>query len=125
MKLEGPTVIGKSVTINGQISSREDVTLDGLVEGKVSLPDSRLTLGPNARIKADIEAQDVVIYGLVEGNIHSKGRVELRDSAVVRGDLIAGRLSIEENTTIKGKVELLESAAIKAPKLEAAEVAHA
>lgn len=120
MKLEGPTVIGKSVTINGQISSREDVTLDGHVEGKVSLPDSRLTLGPNARIKADIEAQDVVIYGLVEGNIRATGRIELREAAIMRGDLVAGRLSIEENTTIKGKVELLESGAIKAPKSEVA-----
>lgn len=119
MKLEGPTVIGKSVTINGQISSREDVTLDGLVEGKVSLPESRLTLGSNARIKADIEAQDVVIYGLVEGNIRATGRIELREAAVVRGDLVAGRLSIEENTTLKGKVELLESSAIKASKAEA------
>lgn len=113
MKPEGPTVIGKSVTINGQISSREDVSLDGLVEGKISLPESRLTLGPNARIKADIEAQDVVIYGLVEGNIRATGRIELRESAILRGDLVAARLSIEENTTLKGKVELLESSALK------------
>lgn len=120
MKLEGPTVIGRSVTINGQISSREDVTLDGLVEGKVTLPESRLTLGPNARIKADIEAQDVVIYGTVEGNIRATGRIELREAAIIRGDLVAGRLSIEENTTIKGKVELLASGAVKAPRAEVA-----
>lgn len=111
MKPEGPTVIGKSVTINGQISSSEDVSLDGVVEGKISLPQSRLTLGPNARIKADIEAQDVVIYGLVEGNIRATGRIELRESAVLTGDIVASRLSIEENTSIKGKVELLDSGA--------------
>ena len=107
---EGTSVIGRSVTINGQISASEDVSIDGLVEGTISLPNSRLTLGPNARVTADIEAQDVVIYGLVEGNIHATGRIELRESAVLRGDLVASRLSIEENTSIKGKVELLDAA---------------
>jgi cytoskeletal protein CcmA (bactofilin family) len=122
MKLEGPTVIGKSVTINGQISSNEDVSLDGVVEGKISLPQSRLTLGPNARIKADIEAQDLVIYGHVEGNVRATGRIELRESAVLMGDIVASRLSIEENTSIKGKVELLDSGlagASSAPKPQA------
>lgn len=109
MKPEGPTVIGKSVTINGQISASEDVSVDGVLEGKISLPQSRLTLGPNARIKAEIEAQDVVIYGRVEGNIRATGRIELRESAVLLGDIVASRLSIEENTSIKGKVELLEA----------------
>lgn len=109
MKPEGPTVIGRSVSINGKISAQEDVSLDCMMEGSISLPAGRLTVGPNARVKADIEAQDVVIYGLVEGNIHASGRIELRESAVVLGDLVANRLSIEENTSIKGKVELLES----------------
>ena len=108
---EGPTTIGKSVTINGQLSANEDVSIDCVIEGTISLPQSRLTVGPNARVKADIEAQDVVIYGLVEGNIRAKGRIELRDSAVMSGDLVASRLSIEENTSIKGKVELLDSGA--------------
>lgn len=80
------------------------------MEGSVSLPNGRLTVGPNARVKADIEAQDVVIYGLVEGNIRASGRIELRESAVMLGDLVASRLSIEENTSIKGKVELLDTA---------------
>lgn len=109
MKPEGPTVIGRSVSINGNIYAKEDVSLDCPVEGSISLPESRLTVGPNARVKADIEAQDVVIYGHVEGNIRATGRIELRESAVMLGDLVASRLSIEENTTVKGKVELLES----------------
>ena len=86
--------------------------MDGVVEGTIALPDrSRLTLGPNARVLADISAGDVVIYGHVEGNIHASGRIELRDSSVVKGDIVAGRLSIEENASIKGKVELSETAA--------------
>jgi cytoskeletal protein CcmA (bactofilin family) len=109
MKLpEGSTAIGRSVTIRGELSGKEDLYMDGIVEGTISLPENRLTVGPNARVLADINAHDVVIYGHVEGNIHSQGKIELRESAVVRGDIVAERLSIEENASIKGKVELSE-----------------
>jgi cytoskeletal protein CcmA (bactofilin family) len=107
---EGSTVIGRSVTIRGELSGREDLYMDGVVEGTIALPESRLTVGPNARVMADIEARDVVVYGLVEGNIRAAGRIELRESAVVRGDIAAERLSIEENASIKGRVELSEIA---------------
>jgi cytoskeletal protein CcmA (bactofilin family) len=108
---EGSTVIGRSVTIHGELSGKEDLYMDGVVEGTISLPESRLTVGPNARVLADVDARDVVIYGLVEGNIRAAGRVELRESGIMRGDIVAGRLSIEENATIKGKVEVSETAA--------------
>jgi cytoskeletal protein CcmA (bactofilin family) len=106
---EGSTVIGRSVTIHGELSGKEDLYLDGVIEGTISLPENRLTIGPNARVQADLKVHDVVIYGHVEGNIHASGRIELRESAVVRGDIIAERLSIEENASIKGKVELSET----------------
>ena len=107
--IEGSTVIGKSVTIRGELSGKEDLYMDGMVEGTISLPESQLTVGPNARVLADISARDVVIYGVVEGNIRASGRVELRESGVLKGDLVAGRLSIEENASIKGRVELSEA----------------
>jgi len=107
---ESSTVIGKSVTIRGELSGKEDLYMDGTVEGTISLSGSRLTVGPNARVMADVNAQDVVVYGFVEGNIRASGRIELRESAVVKGDIAAERLSIEENATIKGRVELSEVA---------------
>jgi cytoskeletal protein CcmA (bactofilin family) len=106
---EGSTVIGRSVTIRGELSGKEDLYMDGVVEGTILLSESRLTVGPNARVMADIDARDVVVYGLVDGNIRATGRIELRESAVVRGDIVAGRLSIEENASIKGRVELSEA----------------
>ena len=112
---EGSTVIGRSVTIHGELSGKEDLYMDGVVEGTISLPESRLTVGPNARVLADVDARDVVIYGFVDGNIKAAGRVELRESAVVKGDLTAGRLSIEENATIKGRVEVSETSPVMSP----------
>jgi cytoskeletal protein CcmA (bactofilin family) len=104
-----------SVTIRGELSGKEDLYMDGVVEGTIALLEGRLTVGPNARVMADIEARDVVIFGLVEGNVHATGRIELRDSAVVKGDLIAGRLSIEESVSMKGRVQLQERTAEARP----------
>jgi len=68
-------------------------------------------VGPNARVMADVNAHEVVIFGLVEGNLRASGRIELRASAVVKGDIVAERLSIEENASMKGRVDLSEVAA--------------
>ena len=103
---EGSTAIGKSVTIRGELTGKEDLYMDGDIEGTITLPESRLTIGPNARVLADITARDIIILGKVNGNVHASGRVELRQTAAVSGDIFAGRLSIEESATVKGQVEL-------------------
>jgi cytoskeletal protein CcmA (bactofilin family) len=120
---EGSTVIGKSVIIRGELSGKEDLYIDGDVEGTVTLPDSRLTIGPNAQIRADVNAQEVVIFGSLTGNISSTGRVDLRQSAIVKGDILAGRLSIEESAVLSGKVEL--KSASDTAKTAVADVASA
>jgi cytoskeletal protein CcmA (bactofilin family) len=102
---EGSTVIGRSVTIRGDLTGNEDLFMDGDIEGTITLPGSRLTIGPNARILADIHGLDIIVFGSVTGDIHAAGRLELRQSASVTGDIFAGRLSIEESATIKGRVE--------------------
>ena len=103
---EGSTVIGKSVTIKGELSGNEDLYMDGDIEGTITLPDHGLTIGPNAHVLADIRVRDVTVFGKVTGNMHATGRVDLRHSSVVNGDIFGGRLSIEENAMVKGRVEL-------------------
>jgi cytoskeletal protein CcmA (bactofilin family) len=103
---EGSTVIGKSVIIRGELTGNEDLYIDGDVEGTVTLPESRLTIGPNARVRADISVRDVIIFGHLTGNTKATGRVDLRQSAIVKGDIHAGRLSIEESAVLTGRVEL-------------------
>jgi cytoskeletal protein CcmA (bactofilin family) len=103
---EGSTLIGKSVSIHGELTGTEDLFLDGKFDGSVTLAGNRLTVGPNAHVTADINVRDIVIFGLVEGNIHATGRIELRQTAIVNGDIFAGRLSIEESATVRGRVEL-------------------
>ncbi len=80
--------------------------LDGAFEGTITLSESRLTVGPNARIKADLHVRDLIVFGLVDGNVRATGRIELRQTAVVNGDIFASRLSIEESASVRGRVEL-------------------
>ena len=105
---EGSTVIGKSVTIRGELSGNEDLYMDGDIEGTIALSDHALTIGPNARVLADIRVKDLSVFGKVKGNLHATGRVEIRSSAVVDGHIFSARLSIEENASVRGKVNLTQ-----------------
>jgi cytoskeletal protein CcmA (bactofilin family) len=116
---EGSTVIGRSVTIRGEVTGMEDLYVDGVVEGTITLPESRLTVGPNAHLKADVNAHEVVIHGAIDGNLRSSGRIELRETAVVKGDLVVERLSIEENASMEGRVDMTEPRAAVVPERRA------
>lgn len=107
---EVSAAIGKSVQVRGEVHGSEDLLVDGVVEGTITLQDSRLTIGANARVKANVSARDIVVLGQLQGNLHATGRVELRAGCNVTGDLRGGRLSIEENASYSGKVDLLQSA---------------
>jgi cytoskeletal protein CcmA (bactofilin family) len=106
-----PARIGKSVVIRGEVKGSEDLIVDGRVEGTVSLSESRLTIGANANVAADLTAKDVLVLGQVQGNIVASGRVELRAGCVVAGDIRALRLSVEDNAVFRGKVDLTQAAA--------------
>ncbi len=109
--VEGTTAsIGKSVQIRGELRGSEDLLVEGFVEGTITLQESRLTVGANARVQADISARDVILLGTVVGNISATGRVELRSGGNLTGDIQASRLSIEENAAFSGKVDLVQSA---------------
>jgi len=105
----GSARIGKSIVICGEVKGSEDLVLDGRVEGTVSLTESRLTIGPNANIAADLTAKDVLILGRVQGNVVASGRVELRAGCNLEGDIRALRLAVEDNAVFRGKVDLTQA----------------
>ena len=105
-----PARIGKSVVICGEVKGSEDLIVDGRVEGTVTLTESRLTIGPNASVQADLFARDVLILGQVQGNVVASGRVELRAGCSMEGDIRALRLAVEDNAVFRGKVDLTQGA---------------
>jgi cytoskeletal protein CcmA (bactofilin family) len=78
------------------------------VEGTITLTDSKLTIGTSAHVDADVAARDVVILGVLNGNVTATVRVELRKGGNLTGNVRAARLSIEEGALLSGKVELTQ-----------------
>ena len=102
---EGATVIGREMKVRGELSGSNDLLVDGEIEGVIRLTAARLTVRADGRVHATIAAQDVVVMGHIEGEIRATGHVELRNGAVVLGDIFAARLSIEEGATMRGGVD--------------------
>jgi cytoskeletal protein CcmA (bactofilin family) len=100
--------IGKSVQIRGELTGSEDLYLDGEIEGTIDLRDHSLIIGPNGRIKAGITARDLVVHGKVEGNVTATGRVELRKSCTLIGDVTTQRIVIEDGAFFKGAIDIKE-----------------
>ena len=108
-----PARLGKTVVIRGEVKGSEDLIVDGQVEGTVTLTESRLTIGPNAQVSADLAARDVLVLGRIQGNIVASGRVELRAGCSMEGDIRALRLAVEDNALFRGKVDLTQGATAK------------
>jgi cytoskeletal protein CcmA (bactofilin family) len=96
--------LGKSVMIKGELSGSEDLTLYGRMEGSVRLPEYTLTIGPDADIRAEISARNVVIMGGVTGNVIAGERVEIRSTGSVTGDVASPRFAIQDGGCMRGKV---------------------
>ncbi len=109
--------IGKSVVVKGELSGSEDLIVDGEVEGSISLRGQSLTVGPNGRVRANIEARNVILHGRVDGDIHATDRVDLRKSASLCGDISTMRISIEDGAFFKGGIDIQKPE--PAPKVEA------
>jgi len=97
--------LSQGIRIKGEITGGEDLFIDGTVEGKVNFQNSILTVGPNATVKADITAREIVVRGRVHGRLDGSDRVQIWSSARVEGDIRADRVAIEEGAEIHGKME--------------------
>ena len=108
--------IGKSVIVKGELSGSEDLFVDGEVEGSIVLRGQSLTVGPNGRVRANVEARNVILHGRLDGNIHASDRVDLRKSASLTGDIATARISIEDGAYFKGTIDIQKPE--PAPRLE-------
>ena len=107
----GVAAIGKSVIIKGQILSREDLYLDGEMEGTVEVPEHRLTIGPHAKLSASIRAREVVVLGAVNGNVEASEKIDLRKDAKLVGDIKTGGIIIEDGAYFKGSIDIVKGVA--------------
>ena len=98
--------IGKSVVVKGELSGSEDLVVDGEVDGSIALHGQNLTVLPNGRVRANIEAGNVIVHGRVDGDIHASDRVELLKSASLTGNISTARILIEDGAFFKGTIDM-------------------
>ena len=98
--------LGASLAIKGHITGTEDLRIDGKVDGPVSLRGHELTIGLTAQLNSEIQAGEVVVYGKVVGNLHARGRVDIKKDGSIVGDISSARISIEDGAHFKGRIEI-------------------
>jgi cytoskeletal protein CcmA (bactofilin family) len=94
------------LVVKGEITGREDLFIDGEVHGKIRLDGAKLTIGPDGRVMAEIEAREVVVRGEFQGNINGPERVQIAASGRATGEISARLISIEEGAEVHIKVNL-------------------
>ncbi len=98
--------IGKGLFVKGEINGSESLFIDGKVEGSITLPGNRVTVGRNGQVAASITAREIVILGKVRGNIIASDRVDIRAEGALTGDVTASRISIEDGAFFKGGIDI-------------------
>ncbi len=120
------TQLGQTISIKGEISGREDLFLNGKVEGTIRLHDARLTVGPAGRLHAEVDARDIDVHGEVHGTLAAGERLRVGRTGRIEGDVVTQRLAVEEGAVIRGNVEVVRPGEARAPKVrEAAAAASA
>lgn len=108
-------VIGKSVVVKGQILSREDLTIEGEVEGTVEAQDHRLTVGQNGKVNASVKARELVVLGAIQGNVDITDKIDIRKEAKLVGDIKTARIVIEDGAFFKGNIDIVRPEPARQP----------
>ncbi|HWQ03021.1 MAG TPA: polymer-forming cytoskeletal protein [Candidatus Nitrosotenuis sp.] len=124
-RTEGTTV-SHAVSIHGDIRGSEPIFVDGEFDGTILLEGADLTIGPNGRVRANVDARHVIIEGRMEGKLRAREKILVRRSGSFSGEVLAKRVAIEEGAVFNGKVEMGQSAeSVAAARAAAAAVADA
>jgi cytoskeletal protein CcmA (bactofilin family) len=102
--------IGKSVIVKGEVTSAEDLVIEGRVEGKIHLQGHSLVVGQGGDIRAEIVAKAVTVHGTVTGNVTAVERVEVRETGSIVGDIVTPGLAVSEGAVLSGRVQMPRTA---------------
>jgi len=99
-------IVGASMQIKGEIRSREELVIEGEVDGVVE-SQSAITIGPNGKVKANIKAREVAVFGIVRGNVEVTEKIAIRDKGSVIGDIKTAGISIDDGAYFKGSIDIV------------------
>ncbi|MFV2089445.1 MAG: polymer-forming cytoskeletal protein, partial [Pseudomonadales bacterium] len=106
LRNEALSVVGQSLVIKGEVEAAEDMLIQGRVEGSIKHTAERLIIGNSGVVNADIDAKNLIIEGVVEGNIVASESVVIQETADVRGNIYTSRISISDGAQFSGSVDM-------------------
>ena len=97
--------IGPSIRIKGDVTAQEPLTIAGHVDGTIEVTGHALTVAPEARVNATVNADTIIVGGSVKGSLIAGARIVVRDTATIDGDLSAPAIGLADGATVSGRVE--------------------
>ena len=104
--------------VKGDITGKEDLHVDGTVEGLIQIESCKLTVGTNAKLIGDVVAREVIVQGSIKGNLRVRDRIEIKKEGSVVGDLTTTRILIEDDAYFKGSIEIDRNTTEASPDLD-------
>ena len=104
---QNQTILGQSIVLHGEMSGKEDLLIEGHLEGTINLPEHSVTVGSHGDVKAEVHARQVIVLGTLTGNITATEKIEIRKTGQVVGDLVAAAVAIEDGAYFKGSIDIL------------------
>jgi cytoskeletal protein CcmA (bactofilin family) len=103
--ITGSTIIGPEIRVLGRVTGEEDLHVQGRVDGAISLTET-LFVAPGGIVAAEVDALNVVVSGVLVGNVTARESVTLHAGAKLVGDITAPRLIIADGAAFKGNVHM-------------------
>jgi cytoskeletal protein CcmA (bactofilin family) len=98
-------MLGKSLSLKGELRAVEDVTIDGRVEGNIVCEGHAVVLGADADVTGDVLARDITVFGRLTGRLTASEVVDVRAGAVVAGSVVSKRFILDADAAFNGRVE--------------------
>ena len=102
----GVTMIGRGVVIEGEVHGSEDIEIEGEFEGTIELGQHVLTVGPRGRVRAQVLAKSVVVFGSATGHITVSEKVRIDATGSVEGEVSSPRVEIADGAHFQGRVDM-------------------
>jgi cytoskeletal protein CcmA (bactofilin family) len=100
------STIGRTLVFKGELDAAEDLLILGRVQGSINHTGSNLTIGADGNVKADINAQRVIVQGTMQGDIRASESITVEPSANVKGNLFAPNIALKEGARFKGSIDM-------------------
>jgi cytoskeletal protein CcmA (bactofilin family) len=119
------TIIGPTIAIRGKVRSDEDLVIRGRIDASISST-KLVHVDKDGVVKANVEAESVLVSGVVVGDITAASRVELMGTARVVGDIASPLMVINDGARLRGKIDMpavdkaMEEKYVEPPKVAAA-----